>query len=269
MKTPERCMNRITAAADYLMGLRRGRRQVPQLPEDIAPRSLEEGYQVQNAFVGRLLAWYGGRLCGYKIACTSRVAQEALGVSAPLFGRLLTATSYTSGVTLPADDYLVRCAEVEFGFLIGGDVPADCHYTSESIRPWVAAVIPALEIVDHRFVDWQKVGAATLAADNAIHGAWIYGSPVTDWQRFDLAQQVTSLVVNGRQRFPGSGAAVLGHPLAALAWLANELPRYGLSLHRGDYVSTGLTTAIYLAQPGDHLRGDFGPLGHVEVQFVP
>ena len=61
---------------------------------------------------------------------------------------------------------------------------------------------------------------------------------------------------------------MLGHPLAALAWLANELPRYGLSLRAGDYVSTGLTTAIYLAQPGDHLRGDFGPLGQVEVRFT-
>ena len=262
-------MNRITAAADYLMGLRRGRRQVPHLPSDIAPRSLEEGYLIQNAFVGRLLAWHGGRTCGYKIACTSRVAQDALGVSSPLFGRLLTATCHRSGVSLPAGDYLVRCAEVEFGFLIGDDVPTDRHYTIETIRPWVAALLPAMEIVDHRFVDWQKVGAATLAADNAIHGAWIYGSPVPDWQSFDLAQQQTCLVVNGRQRFPGSGGAVLGHPLAALAWLANELPRYGLSLERGDYVSTGLTTAIYLAQPGDHLRGDFGSLGQVEVQFVP
>lgn len=262
-------MNRITAAADYLMGLRRGRRQVPHLPEEIAPRSLEEGYQVQKAFVGRLLAWHGGKTCGYKIACTSQVAQEVLGVSTPLFGRLLTATSYASGVALPADDFLVRCAEVEFGFLLGDDLPPDRHYTIDSIRPWVAAVVPALEIVDHRFVDWQKVGAATLAADNAIHGAWISGSPVTDWQHFDLAQQATALIVNGQKCFPGSGAAVLGHPLAALAWLANELPRYGLSLHAGDYVSTGLTTAIYLAQPGDHLRGDFGPLGQVEVRFTP
>ena len=261
-------MNRITAAADYLMGLRRGRRLVHHLPAEIAPRRLDEGYQVQNAFVGRLLAWHGGQTCGYKIACTSRVAQEALGVPAPLFGRLLTATCYASGVTLPANDYLVRCAEVEFGFLLGDDVPSDRHYTIESIRPWIAAVVPALEIVDHRFVDWQKVGAATLAADNAIHGAWIYGSPVANWDSIDLAQLATALIVNGQKCFSGSGAAVLGHPLAALAWLANELPRYGLSLHAGDYVSTGLTTAIYLSQPGDHLRGDFGPLGQVEMTFT-
>ncbi|MCS7269737.1 MAG: fumarylacetoacetate hydrolase family protein [Gemmataceae bacterium] len=262
-------MNRITAAGDYLMGLRRGRRRVPQLPAEIAPRTLEEAYQVQNAFVGRLLACYGGRLCGYKIACTSRIAQETLGVDTPLFGRLLTATSYPSGTTLSANDFLVRCAEVEFGFLIGQDMPTDRRYTVESVRPFIAAVVPALEIVDHRFEDWQQVGAPTLAADNAIHGAWIYGAPLTDWQQYDLARQATALVVNGQQRFTGIGAAVLGHPLAALAWLANELPRHGLFLRQGDFVSTGLTTAIYLAQPGDHLQGDFGPLGQVEVRFTP
>lgn len=83
-----------------------------------------------------------------------------------------------------------------------------------------------------------------------------------------MAQQSTALIVNDQPLFTGSGAAVLGHPLAALAWLANELPCHGLFLRRGDYVSTGLTTDIYLAQPGDRVRGNFGHLGEVEVYFT-
>jgi 2-keto-4-pentenoate hydratase len=260
-------MNRIQAAADFLSGLRRGRKLIPHLPPEIAPRSLDEGYQIQRAFVERLLTWHGGRTCGFKIACTSQIAQQTLNVATPLFGQLLDATSYPSGISLPASDFLVRCMEVEFAFLLADDVAGDQQYTPDTIAAYVAAVIPALEIVDHRFEDWQKVGAPTLAADNAIHGAWVHGKPVFNWQKLNLSAVATALIINGHQRLTGSGSAVLGHPLAALAWLANTLPRYNLSLRRGDYVLTGLTTAIYLARPTDHLRGELGPLGYVEVTF--
>jgi 2-keto-4-pentenoate hydratase len=76
-----------------------------------------------------------------------------------------------------------------------------------------------------------------------------------------------TLVVNGQRTFPGSGAAVLGNPLNVVAWLANELPRFGRRLRRGDRVTTGVTTDIYLAEPGDRLTADFGALGRVALDF--
>src|SRR5262249_16188043 len=100
-------------------------------------------------------------------------------------------------------------------------------YTAETIAPFVAAVIPSIEIVDHRFHSWQTVGAPSLAADNAIHGAWVEGEPVRNWRHLDLAKHAVTLYVNDREHFVGSGANVLGHPLAVVAWLANELPRHG------------------------------------------
>jgi 2-keto-4-pentenoate hydratase len=60
---------------------------------------------------------------------------------------------------------------------------------------------------------------------------------------------------------------VLGNPLSVVAWLANELPRFGRGLSRGDRITTGVTTDIYLARPGDHLTADFGPIGRVEMTF--
>ncbi len=261
-------MNRIVAAADYLLGLRRGRRRVPGLPPELAPASLPEAYRIQAAFVGRLLQLHGGQTIGYKVAGTSRHAQKLLGIDHPLFGRLLSATSYPSGSRVAAADYCIRCIEVEFAVEIAEDVPPDRHWDQATIQPYVAAVIPSIEIVDHRFEDWQTVGAATLAADNAIHGGWIYGDPCLGWRDYDLAAVPTTLIVNGTPQRHGSGAAVLGHPLAVLAWLANTLPQFGLGLRRGERVTTGITTEIYLAAPGDHLVGDFGPLGQVTVQFV-
>jgi 2-keto-4-pentenoate hydratase len=123
--------------------------------------------------------------------------------------------------------------------------------------------------VDHRYHDWQAVGAPSLLADNAIHGAWVAGEPWAGWRTIDFARHPVTLVVNGEKTFPGSGAAVLGNPLSVVAWLANELPRFGRRLRRGDRVTTGVTTDIYLASPGDRLTADFGPLGRAVLAFEP
>jgi 2-keto-4-pentenoate hydratase len=258
-------MDRIAAAADYLFELRQQKRPVEALPDTLVPRSLEEGYRVQQLLVSKLLDQGQSQPIGYKIACTSELAQKALGVTAPFFGVLMSHSTTRSPSHLPGADFLVRCAEVEFGFAMAQDVPGGVTYTAETIRPYIGALIPSIEIVDHRYHDWKTVGAPSLLADNAIHGAWVEGEPCLDWQSLDLTSYPTLLIVNGQKKFPGSGAAVLGNPLNVVAWLANELPKFGRRLSRGDKITTGLTTDVYLAAPGDHLVGDFGPLGRVEL----
>jgi 2-keto-4-pentenoate hydratase len=261
-------MDRIAAACEFLWDLRRRTRPpVAALPSDCVPRTLAEGYQVQEQLVSRLLQHHGGRPIGYKIACTSELAQKALGVDGPFFGTLLSHSTYPSGATLPAADFTVRCTEAEFAFELGADVPTGPHYTAETIRPFIHAVLPSIEIVDHRYHNWQVVGAPSLLADNAIHGAWIVGEPIANWQAFDYPTHPVTLTINERMTLRGSGSAVLGNPLTVVAWLANELPRYGRRLRSGDRITTGVTTDIYLAQPGDRLRADFGPIGQVEMQF--
>ena len=74
-------------------------------------------------------------------------------------------------------------------------------------------------------------------------------------------------MVNGDQATQGKGAAALGHPLNALAWIANALPRYGLMLQKGDWVTTGVVTGLYYAKAGDRLVADFGSLGEVALRF--
>ncbi len=102
--------------------------------------------------------------------------------------------------------------------------PLDGGHTIESIADHIDAVIPAIEIVDYRYESWT-IGALQVAADNAIHGWWVHGEPVHDWRNLDLADCGVTVRRDGEVVTTGSGAAVLGHPLTVMAWLANELPQ--------------------------------------------
>jgi 2-keto-4-pentenoate hydratase len=128
-------------------------------------------------------------------------------------------------------------------------------------------VIPAIEVVDHRFHDWRLVGAPTLAADNAIHGAWVEGERKLYRPSFNLGAHAVNVIVNGKPWRTGSGANVLGDPLNVVAWLANELPKHGRGLRRGEKISTGTTAEVYFANAGERVVADFGVLGEAEVGF--
>lgn len=261
-------MDRTGSTAACLLAMRTERRVLASLPAEARPNSLEEAYRAQEQLVQELLARSGGRIVGYKVAATNKTAQQLLQVDSPLFGRLLSSTSYPSPATLPPDEFTVRCIEAEFGVLIGGDMPPEGRpYTRESIAELISAVIPSIEIVDHRFADWSVVGAPSLIADNAIHGAWIESRPIAYWRDLNLAAHEVVLSANGRTVSVGSGAAVLGHPLNVVAWLANELPRYGRHLRLGDKITTGTAAPVYFANPGDHVVADFGELGRVELDW--
>ena len=127
-------------------------------------------------------------------------------------------------------------------------------------------MIPAIEVVDYHYVAWT-IGALQVAADNAIHGAWIHGEPVDDWTALDFVAAGVTARVNGDEVTTGSGAAVLGHPLNVMAWIADELPRFGLQLCAGDVVTTGVTTGVFEAAAGDEVEAVFDGVGSVHVRF--
>ncbi|MGF1600205.1 MAG: 2-keto-4-pentenoate hydratase [Acidimicrobiales bacterium] len=254
-------------AAAVLLDMRRTGRIESDLPAHLRPGDLDDAYAIQSLVVDGLLP-ERARAIGYKCACTGAIAQQALGIDRPVFGRLLSPTTSPSGVELPADRFTHRVIEAEFGIRVGRDVPGrqDGH-TPESIADFVEAVIPAIEIVDHRFTDWS-VGALRVAADNAIHGWWVEGQPVIEWHDLDLGAAEVTVRSNGEVITSGTGANVLGHPLNVLAWLADELPRFGRQLRAGDLVTTGVVTDVFEAGRGDTIIADFAGLGSVEVTFT-
>ena len=257
----------VVAAAQHLADMRRTKRVVADLPEALRPRSLAEGYRVQAALV-ELLLGTGERPIGYKVACTSETAQQALEVAAPMYARLLPGTSSASGCHLDADRFVHRVIEAEFAFRLGSDVePISGGHTRATVAGYIDAVIPAIEVVDYRYHSWA-IGAPQVAADNAIHGWWVAGQPVTDWRHLDLADVRVEVGCDGEAITTGSGAAVLGDPLEVMTWLANELPDHGLSLRAGDLVTTGVTTDVFEAEAGQHITASFEGIGLVELTFV-
>lgn len=253
-------------ASEFLLDMRASRRIEPDLPPPFRPPDLASAYEVQRLVVDALSPDVAP--IGYKCACTSPVAQEALQVDGPLFGRLLTDTTSADAATLRADAFVHRVVEAEIAVRMAADVePVDDGHTAESIAEFVAAVMPSIEIVDYRYEAWT-LGAPQVAADNAIHGWWIMGEPVVDWRHLDLAEVAVTVHRNASVATTGSGANVLGHPLNVLAWLADELPRHGERLQAGDFVTTGVTTDVFEADAGDQITAQFDGIGSVRVHFT-
>ncbi|MGB2928771.1 MAG: fumarylacetoacetate hydrolase family protein [Desulfobacterales bacterium] len=261
-------MDQISKAADFIADLRFALRQEPQIPETFRPDNLASGYAVQEGVVDRLLKKNGGSAVGYKVACTNKLAQELLGTDTPFYGRLLSPFVYQSPARVNAQDFSMRLIEAEFSFQLAGDLPREgAPYNRESVADAVAAILPSIELVDTRYTVWTEVPLPSLISDNGCNSGWVRGKATEAWRHIDLVSHEVRLRVNGVGKLSGSGAAVLGHPLNSLVWLANTLCEQGKALKAGDLVSTGVCTDIYLAEPGDHIVADFGTLGTAEVSF--
>jgi 2-keto-4-pentenoate hydratase len=257
----------IQTGARLLAEARFNLRRLALLPVNVRPQTSDQAYACQDALSALMLERYGGHAIGYKIACTNKIAQDLLHTG-PFHGRMFSALCFENGARIKADGFFMRVMEAEFAFRMARDLPSRAErFTRDEVAGAVEGVLPGIEIVDSRFNEWTTVGAESLIADNACHGAWVKGKLVTDWSDRDLAAQEVQLSVNGKLVQTGNGAAVLGHPLNALLWLANALRSRGEALKAGQFITTGVTTDIYLAQPGDRVQADFGQIGTVEVTF--
>ena len=256
------------SAAQLLAEVRTTRVRLPELPTAVRPATPEAAYRCQDQVIQDLLACYGGEVIGYKIACTNVTAQRQLHVDGPFYGRLLSSFCYDSPARVDPRQFFMRVIEAEFGFRLARDLPpASTPRSRDEIAAALEGVIPGIEIVDSRYESWTAIGALSLIVDNACHAAWVKGPVLQNWQAIDLAAQAVRVVVNGNVVRRGSGSAVLGHPLNALQWLVNTLASRGLGLKTGQYVTTGVTSEIYIAEPGDRITADFGPVGTAELVF--
>ena len=256
----------LTRASVLLKTAMRRQRPLQELPEECRPQTLVEAYAVQERFA----TGFGGEPVGYKIGATNPVLQQRLGLDEPFFGRLMSARVFESPAVIEPTALAGILVETEYGFHMAADLPAkQGPFDRDQVAAAVGALVPAIEIVDTRFTDLASIGALQVIADNALASYWIHAAPVVEWRDTDIvdAEIVTSL--NGAPAETGAGRNVLGHPLDALRWLANNLAGFGLGLEAGDYVTTGSCTDIVHAEPGDQATADFGALGKVSVTFGP
>ena len=234
---------RIEDCAAALAAARMSALPVPELARSLHPQTIDEGYSVQAA-LSRILSGRGrGDRAGWKIGATTPGMQRYLGVDGPAFGRILSGDVHADGSTISRKSLFNPGIECEIAVRIGAG-SAGRRWTREDAGDLVAAVLPAMEIVENRYGDFLARGTPTLVADDFFHKACAIGAELADWKKIDLAAVAGRTLVAGEERGRGTGREVMGHPLEAVAWLANLLGDQGEQLKRGDLIMTGSVTPV-------------------------
>lgn len=254
----------IAAASRTLHDHWRAGTKLGNLDASVRPRDRTEGYAIQAA----IESYSNGGLFGWKIAATSEAGQKHINVDGPMAGRILPDTVIPDGGTASMTGNEMRVAEPEFAFRMRADLPPRASpYSVREVVDSVGTLHPAIEIPDSRFKDFVSAGAAQIIADNACAHLFVLGPPTTsDWRGLDLVEEKPVIALRGK-RYVGHGKNVLGDPLIALTWLANELRQLGLTLRAGEVVTTGTCHPPLPIEAGDLLQADFGSIGKVSVAF--
>ena len=255
-------------AAQHLLEAHQRRERFAPLPPGLAPKSAEDAYAIQDAFVA-LRAQMLGAIVGYKIALTSPEMRRFVGVEVPQAGALLERTIRRTPAAVQAADYCRLLVEFEIAVEMADDLPAaDAPFSPERVAQAVGAVMPALELADDRNADYGELRRHPfeLIADNAWNEGAVLGHPVRQWQGIDLGAARGVATINGALVGEGRGADAMGHPFNAVAWLADHLAAHGRGLLRSDVVITGSIVTTKFAKAGDFIRFSVDGLGEVELR---
>ncbi len=229
--------------AEELHEARRTRTTVPPLTTRIPGFSVEDAYAVQDSGI-RLRLHDGETIAGGKLGFTSVAMQRAMGVDSPNYG-WLTDAMLVHDRTVRLDGLIHPKVEPEIAFLLDRDLGADA--TTENVLAATVAIIPCLEIVDSRYDGFRFEGADNIA-DNSSAGQVLLGDAIASPGDADCRLCGVVLRVNGEVVSTATGAAALGHPAAAVAWMARAVAGSARPLRRGDIViSGGLTAPVDLA----------------------
>ena len=252
-------------AARFLHEAHRARRPYQPLPEEVAPRTIDEAYDMQEAFHQLLTAEFGP-IAGYKVALTTPVMQKMVGFGEPCAGAVLANSIHQSPASVKGGDYGHLGAECEVAVLLQSDLPASgAPYDRASASQAVGALMPAFELVDDRGADYSNLFFLGAVADNSWNAGVVLGPQVNDWQGLDLAAARGAMTINGQPAGEGRGGDVMGHPLEALAWLANTLAGRGKNLSAGMIVMTGSIVSTKFLNPGDTATVSIEGLGEATV----
>ncbi len=253
----------IAAAVELLAELRLpGVRDAPidDLPPACRPASLADAYALQAALRERLALTLGAPV-GWKIGCTTPVMQDYLGIDHPCAGTLYEATTFERHATLRFADYFRLGLECEIAVRVG-EAGAGAGSSGRSID----AVMVSVEIVEHRFADFAAAATPSLVADDFFSVGCVFGAPLAPADLPDLARLEGGFLVDARPcGGTGPGASILGHPLAALSWLARHLDDLGTALVPGSLVTLGSVVKTLYPQPGMHVEATFPALGTVTI----
>ncbi len=254
--TPDRLAERLRQA--YLSG------PVAPLRDGLAPNDEDGAYAVQTINT-RLWQDQGRRIVGRKIGLTAKAVQAQFGVNQPDFGVLFADMQIGDGQMLRAAGLHQPRAEAEIALVLAKDI-RDPAPTPETLAAAVDHVVAAIEIVDSRIADWQ-ISFADTVADNGSAAFFVLGQQRQPLKGLDLYSCGMVMELNGSIASLGAGAACLGHPLNAAAWLAAKSIDQGEPLRAGDIILTGALGPMVAIQPGDWVTTHIGGIGSATFTY--
>lgn len=256
----------IARAAGLLAEARLTGARFERLPEGCRPADEATAYAIQDALHARLAAAGRGPLAGHKIGCTTPVMQRFLGIPNPCAGGVLAATVRHGHGELAHAGFRHPGVECEIAVRLARDLPADdAPFDRARVGAAVGAVMAAIELVDDRYVDYRTLDTPTLIADDFFAAGGVLGPEVTDWP--DLPGLEGRMTIDGREVGRGRGADILGHPLDALAWLADALAARGRRLKAGEIVFLGSLVETRWVEPGNLVEIEIQGLGRASARL--
>lgn len=228
--------------------------------------SIPDAYHVQLYNIDRQVQ-QGKEIVGKKIGLTSKPMQELAGVDEPDYGHLLeNMVIAQENPVIPMAEVLWPRVEGELAFILKEDLTGP-HVTVEKVLAATEFIIPAIEIVDSRIENWD-IKIEDTVGDNGSSAYYILGENRLRPDEIDRIGIEMELYQNGELINKGTGADVLGDPAYCVAWLANKLYEYDISLKKGEVILSGALTRALDAKAGDTFTCRFTEgLGEVTINF--
>ncbi len=253
-----------TLADELYRALREGR-TLPPLIARHPELTIDDAYAISLGALAKRQA-DGERVIGKKIGVTSKAVQDMLGVHQPDFGFLTDRMFVEGEIDVAAKGLIQPRAEAEIGFILKDGLKGP-GVTAEQVIAATESIVPCFEIVDSRIQDW-KIAIVDTVADNASCGVYVLGEARADPREHDLPNLHVTVTKNGEPLSEGYGHAVQGSPAEAVAWLANTLGAYGVSLDAGDVILSGSLVPLEPAKAGDVFEMQLHGVGACTARFV-
>jgi 2-keto-4-pentenoate hydratase len=254
---------RLDAMAQWMWDARQRRLPYRNLPDDLRPASIAEAYVAQEAYY-RLAEPLYGAVAGAKIATTTKVMQQLMGITHPCGGAIFARTIHASPARLRTADFVNLRLEGEIALKLGADLPASgAPWTRETVAPAVAGAMAAFELIEDRHAEYTTTQATSLIVENCWNGGVVVGTaePAACAELVGIAGRLT---IDGKT--VGEGRAE--DPCTTLAWLANHLAERGRGLKAGMVVITGSVVPTVSIAAGERAVFTVEGLGEITMDAV-
>ncbi|SFB35126.1 4-oxalocrotonate decarboxylase [Collimonas sp. OK607] len=240
-------------------------RDTTKITDDHPEMDWDDAYAIQDEIKRRKIA-RGCRIVGLKAGLTSHAKMKQMGVDTPVFGFLADYFSVPEGGEIKLSELIHPKVEPEIAFVTKAALKGPgCHIGA--VLAATDFVMPAIEIIDSRYRDF-KFDLKSVVADNCSSSRFVVGGRIRPVEDLDLRTLGVVIEKNGEVVALGAGAAVLGHPAAAIAMLANLLGERGEEIPAGTLILSGAITEAVMVKAGDNVTLRAQDLGSVSVRFA-